>query len=223
MLRVGILALANPCKGLMRDAAAVLWAINGSRDFAVVSVFGVTVVPSSGQLPESITASDPRAFLVGDSGEEPDDAGLHAQAVAAGTTFAHWSAGLDVLLTFEFLPLVAALRFVEERMGRVVYVPNLEYATALSLPGETEVQAWVRMLRGFGHHLTVVAKSERALSRMQEAGIEAFLVPWSIPDLIVQDRQIGRGRRFLLNAGMGGWANRRGADLALAAFQLARE
>ena len=134
--------------------------------------------------------------------------------VSPGTPFSDWLRQLDVMIVCEkLLPRVFAR--ARRQSVRVVYIPNLDWA---GLSGS--VERWVRQIRKSG--CEVWAKTARVAMALDAAGVTCELVPWSIPDPVCRDRHVQQDGAvtFLINAGMGGWGNRRGVDIALKAFAL---
>src|SRR5690606_5271678 len=99
---------------------------------------------------------------------------------------------------------------------RVVFVPNLDWA---HLHGDSS--RWALAVRKSG--CEVWAKTAQIAAQLRACGLACELVPWSIPDPVVREREARDTDdvTFLVNAGMGGWRNRRGGDLAAQAFALA--
>lgn len=214
-LSVGILAVADPRKGLWRDAETLVWALEhapvrrASTTRMDVSVFPVPRL-------QTAVEPDPRRAVAGTVKRDGSAPEAEGAVVAPGTSFARWLSGLDVLVACEvWLP--RAFRLVRECRTRLVFIPNLDWAY---LDGDTG--KWIEAVRESGAE--VWAKTEEARRILQEQGIACHAVPWSIPDPVRRDRPPPRRERLrlLLLAGMGGWGGRRGVDIALRSFALAR-
>ncbi|MCB0205322.1 MAG: methyltransferase domain-containing protein [Anaerolineae bacterium] len=204
-VRVGILALNDPRRGLWRDAEALLWALQAPS------------LRHGGAEPASVTLFPIARLRQAEQGAKAEASRVPCNsAVAPGTPLSQWLAELDVLVVCEVL-LPSLFAQARQQGVRVVYVPNLEWATA---PGG--VPGWCKRVRESG--CQVWAKSAQIAAALAGQHLESDLVPWSIPDPVRRDRcarPIGPVT-FLLNAGMGGWRQRRGVDIALRAFALVR-
>ena len=204
--RVGILTINDPRRGLWRDAEALLWALrepprrHGGRRPALVSLFPLASWRVDGS-PERVHAARVKVPT--------------SEAVAPGTRLTSWLSQLDVLVVDE--KLLPRLFAMARRKGvEVVYLVDLDWATAKGGPG-----GWLEAVRASG--CRVWAKTPQAERTLEGLGLRPQLVEWSIPDRVRRDRDAReRAPRFLMNAGLGGWRNRRGVDIALEAFRRAR-
>jgi glycosyltransferase involved in cell wall biosynthesis len=191
--RVGILSVTEPWKGLWRDAETLLWALESGPGLGPVSLF-----PIAGY---------------GEVEYDPEQ----ARATPTGTPLPDWLATLDAVIVCECL-MPQTFELARRRGVRVVYVPNWEWA---AVDGDTGL--WVETVKRSGAQVWAKAACiERAL---REAGLAAHLVPWSIPDRVHRRRRVrnsGEPIRFFINAGRGGWGQRRGLDIAMQAFAQAR-
>jgi glycosyltransferase involved in cell wall biosynthesis/SAM-dependent methyltransferase len=207
--RIGILVRNDPRRGLWRDAECLLWALEhkpvrqSGHNPAALSLFPVTDYSLVERRPDHARANDVK---------------LECPAVVPkGTRFFDWLLQLDVLIVCEKL-LPGVFARARRQSVRVVYIPNLDWASARG-----GVERWVQQIRKLG--CEVWAKTERVAVTLDAAGVSCELVPWSIPDPVCRDRRVRQDGAvtFLINAGMGGWRNRRGVDIALKAFALTRQ
>jgi glycosyltransferase involved in cell wall biosynthesis/SAM-dependent methyltransferase len=207
--RIGILAKNDPRHGIWRYAETILWALEqdpvrpcGRRPRAV-SLFATPDYRTIERAPLRGRASLPKADC--------------PSAVAPGTLFIDWLQHLDIMIVCEKL-LPAVFSEATRRGVRVVYVPNLDWAT---FEGSTE--RWVAEVQRLG--CDVWAQTAQVAATLRKAGVACELVPWSIPDPVRRDQNVRRagGVTFLVNAGLGGWHNRRGVDIALRAFAVVRQ
>ncbi len=207
LTRVGLLSLNEPRKGLWRDTQSLVWALRSAawRFFrarlGAVSLFPVDHYYDAECCPDVACGLNPAVT--------PRENARH------GSALLDWLGNLDVWITLEaLLPRTFALA---RRQGvRVIYVPNLDWAC---LDSSDDPQRWVQALRS--SRAEVWAKTEGVRRLLVKAGVRARLVPWSIPDRVRRRRRpaaVSGPIRFFLNAGMGGWENRRGVDIALRAF-----
>jgi len=184
-MRVGILSIVNPTKGLWRDTECMLYALPDGA-----SIFGVA------------RYADRVAVKA-----------LHPASVPAGTTLAAWLKTLDVMIVGEAL-IPQTFQAATSLGVRIVYIPNLDWAALRS------TRAWLDWLRAHPE-VTVVAKSEQVQKCLADLGVPSTLVPWSIPDEVVRDRVLSpKNVRFYMNAGYGGWKDRRGVDIAVKAWRI---
>lgn len=209
-LRVGILSLNDPSKGLWRDTEALLWVLHGQptrlngKQAESVSVF---IVKKFGNVirntPKDATACSSKKIL--------------PCSVKNGTRFVDWLHSLDVLICNEVW-LEKAFRLACKCGVKVIYVPNIDWALT---NGSTT--RWINDVKR--SQIEVWAKTEFVQRTLHKHGIDSTLIRWSIPDQVCRDRNVRRKKPvvFLFNAGRGGWKNRRGLDLALKAFVLARQ
>jgi hypothetical protein len=208
--RVGLLSVTDPRKGLWRDAQSLLWALgSGAWRFCGAGLGAVSLFPVDHYSDVEGRPGDARS-------QEP--AGPMRQAVRPGTALGDWLGNLDVLIALETL-LPQTFSLARRQGARVIYVPNLDWAT---LDDSNDPELWIEALQNSSAE--VWAKTKCVQQRLRGAGIQACSVPWSIPDRVRRRRtRAVRGSvRFFLNAGMGGWENRRGADIALQALARAR-
>jgi glycosyltransferase involved in cell wall biosynthesis/SAM-dependent methyltransferase len=204
--RVGILAKNDPRHGLWRDAECLLWALEHEpvrwcgRRPAAVSLFAISDYHAIERKPDRAHAGHVKTQC--------------PASVSPGTPFANWLHRLDVMIVCEKL-LPRAFAWAHQRGVRVVFIPNLDWA---GLRGS--VERWAREICRSG--CEVWAKTTQVAMALDAAGVACELVPWSIPDPVSQDRGARQDGAvtFLINAGMGGWGNRRGVDIALKAFAL---
>ena len=187
--------------GLWRDTQCLVDVLGGASD---VSVF------TSSDLFHLKEHSTP--------GRELADLQLPgADVISPGIELGQWVRHLDVLIVCEKL-LEGVFDLARRHGVRVVYVPNLDWACL-----GNSVSRWVEalLLRPW---VKVWAKTPHIRQILEQQGVEALFVPWSIPDEVVRDRTVNMDGplRLLVNAGMGGWRRRRAVDLAIRAFALAR-
>jgi glycosyltransferase involved in cell wall biosynthesis len=181
-MRIGILKISNPEKGLGKCADTLAWALRKHE----IALFPVWQVASLYRRP--------------------------------GDRFLAWARSCDVVFLIEqFLP--AAVEHLQRNGVRVVFVPNLDWAV---LMGDADVSTWVEAVRSSG--VDVWARTPCIRRALSAAGVNAFLTRWSIPDSVCMERAATSGRHvtFYMNAGRGGWRQRRGVDLALEAFAILR-
>jgi glycosyltransferase involved in cell wall biosynthesis len=136
------------------------------------------------------------------------------------TRFVDWLSGLHALVSCEYM-MPRAFELARSRGIRAVFVPNLDWAVLDSRTEDTA--AWTEAVRGSSAR--VWARTPAIGRSLRDLGIESHYVPWSIPDPVVRSRSAPSGHgtvRFFMNAGTGGYRNRRGVDIALAAFREAR-
>lgn len=204
--RIGILAKNDPRHGIWRYAETILWALEqdpvrpGGRRPASVSLFAIPDYRALERAPLRGRASSPKASC--------------PAAVPPGTPFVDWLHDLDVMIVCE--KLLPAVFSMARRQGvRVVYIPNLDWATFGGSTGR-----WIDEVQRL--KCEVWAQTAQVAATLHGAGVACERVDWSIPDAVRRDRAVRRedGVTFLVNAGLGGWHNRRGVDIALRAFEL---
>jgi glycosyltransferase involved in cell wall biosynthesis/2-polyprenyl-3-methyl-5-hydroxy-6-metoxy-1,4-benzoquinol methylase len=210
--RVGILSVKDAKRGLWRDMECLVWALDQHsprRQGACPAELSVFVMSGRSQVGRGGVAETPKVTC--------------RQAVPRGTRFDDWLDEIDVLVVSEhFLP--QAFQRAKTKDVKVVYIPNLDWATHGGAARASEgVRRWVDAVKKSG--CEVWAKTPMVQETLEAQGVECVLVPWSIPDPVARDRvaKTSGTVRFLMNAGFGGWRGRRGVDLALQAFKLARE
>ena len=209
-MKVGILALADPGKGLWRDTEILIWALQSStirrrnNGSSSISIFTIERYDSRiRNSPENVTSCALKQS--------------NPYVVRMGTQFNNWLEKLDVLICNEVW-LENVFQLARKAKVRVIYVPNLDCATT---NGGTS--SWIKSVRK--STVEIWAKTKFCQKVLNETGIKSNLVLWSIPDLVRRDREIHRKKPvdFLVIAGRGGIKNRRGIDLALKAYALARK
>jgi len=185
LIRVGILSIANPAKGLWRDTECMLYALAGA------SIFGVAAYA------DQVAVRSP-----------------HPAAVPARTVLSDWLKTIDVMIVGEVL-VPKTLQAALDANIRVLYIPNLDWAKL-----GTSSDAWIQWVRAHPE-VVIVAKSAQVQECLDAHGISSTLVPWSIPDEVVRDRPTPpETTRFYMNAGLGGWQDRRGVDIAVKAWRI---
>ena len=206
--RIGIVTTDDPHKGLWRDAESLVWALSRHGDQPPVDVtcFSISERDALERDPDAAVAARCPA---------------HSRAgVSARTPLVDWLDGLSALISVEYMmPRVFELAL--RRGVRVAYVPNLDWAVLDSRAEDTA--AWIEAVRGAG--VQVWARTPAIGAHLRGLGIDSHVVPWSIPEPVARSRRVrsgGREIRFLMNAGTGGYQNRRGVDIALRAFRAAR-
>ena len=138
----------------------------------------------------------------------------HPAAVPAKTLLKDWLGTIDVMIVGEVL-VPQTLQAALDAGVRVVYIPNLDWAKL-----GASVGAWAAWLREHPD-VVVIAKSKQVQTCLAEHDIPSTLVPWSIPDDVVRDRPVPpEATRFYMNAGLGGWQDRRGVDIAVKAWRI---
>jgi glycosyltransferase involved in cell wall biosynthesis len=197
--RIGVIALANPAKGLWKCALTAAWA--GGKTGSV-SVFPISDFRPLYYDPQSAMSCD-----VAD-GTLP--------AVPAGSHFLEWLENLDLLVCIEQLLPEAFRRAIAFGVS-VAFVPNLDWAT---LYGEDDTSRWLAALRDIP--VRVWARTPMIGRTLRVHGVDAVHMPWSIADPVCEPRDIGSARHFVCNGGLGGWRNRRGLDTLLASFPMVR-
>lgn len=204
---VGIVSVNDPRKGLYRDTEILIWALRQADDRFGARI-KISVFP--------VTGAD--RGLRTQAGETKAERGVAtlSHMVSSGMQFATWLDGVDVLITCETW-FDSAIRLAHQRGKRTIFVPNIEWV-ARGRP----LEQWVREVRASGTE--VWAKTEVAHKALSAAGLDPVRLSWSIPDPVTRERAgSGGDLRLLMLAGMGGWRNRRGLDIALDAFTLARQ
>ena len=122
---------------------------------------------------------------------------------------------LDIVVIPEQLA-AEAIGVALNREVRVVYIPNADWAI------RGTVAKWVsETSRLVGRGMEVWAKTAAWYARLAEVGDNATLIPWIALDRVDRDRAASTNGpvRFFANLGLGGWQNRRGADIVLAAWR----
>lgn len=206
--RIGILTTNDVRRGLWRDAECLLWALQqdplrrlGRRPEAV-SLFPVSNYSLLERQPSEVSADEVKTAC--------------QAAVPKGTRFQDWLQEIDVLVVCEkLLPQTFAL--AKKSGVQVVYIPNLDWAMF-----HGRVENWVEAVKTSG--CEVWAKTGHGAEVMKQASLDCQFVPWSIPDPVNRSRQSSSSGKlnFFVNAGMGGWRNRRGVDIAIQAFAIIR-
>jgi len=206
-LRIGIISVNDPRKGLYRDTEIQIWALRKANDW-LDARNNISVFP--------VTGADHGLRTQAAAVEGVRGAATLPHMVASGMRFATWLDSIDVLITCETW-FDSAVRIARERGKRVIFVPNLEWVA----PGQS-LEQWVEQVRTSGAE--VWAKTNVGYEALRAAGLQPLPVSWTIPDPVIRERAQGEGDlRLLMLAGMGGWRNRRGLDIALEAFALARQ
>jgi len=206
--RVGILTITDPQRGLWRLAECLLWALEdepvrrGGQIPAKVSIFPIPNYKVVENNPDQAKA---------DSSRSPCSA-----AVAAGTRLQDWLRNLDVMIVSEkVMPKTFSL--ARRLQVRVIFIPMVDWASH-----HGGINGWARCVRNTGCEVWGI--TQKVTSTLKAVGLDAKLVLWSIPDSIARAPNVRENDEvtFLINAGMGGWQNRRGVDIALKAFKIAQ-
>ena len=209
---IGILSTPDERKGLFRDAEVMEWALQSGS--APVEV-GVFMAPFTyGTKADEFVAKRWRAT------------DRFKQLASDGWRFTDFVDASDVVVLFETLA-VELIEYVLKKNKRVVYVPNLDWATVGGMDG---TNAWVRHLRRlqdtFPKTFQVWSRQHSIWRELRDRWkVTSELVSWSIPDRIISSagqRFNGGEVQLFCNAGNGGYENRRGVDLLLRAFAVAR-
>jgi glycosyltransferase involved in cell wall biosynthesis/SAM-dependent methyltransferase len=206
--RIGILTINDVRRGLWRDTECLLWALQQDplrrfgRRPATISVFPISDYSLLEREPGTAQAAGTKTVC--------------KAAVPKGTHFLDWLRNIDTLIICEKL-LSHTFAQAKQHGVQVVYIPNMDWAAV-----HGQVGHWVKAVQSSG--CQVWAKTSRGAEALKNVGIDCHLVPWSIPDPVNRSRQNNPAcdMNFLVNAGMGGWHNRRGVDIAIQAFAMAR-
>lgn len=205
-MRVGIISVTDPTKGLWRDVETLVWMLRHDP------------VRPNGKVVDSIDV-----FCLEDDilvAKKPlRGASLEgAEVVADDVTIGEFVESVDVIVSCEIVT-PELLNLASRSNKRFIYVPNLDCA---ALKGG-RVDQWAMTLR-INPGVHVWAKQVSIQKALAAFGIESIYVPWSIPDPVVRDRDARTRNAVLLflNAGNGGSQGRRGVDIALQAFAKAR-
>ena len=205
-MRVGIVSVADPTKGLWRDTQCLLWALGaeaGGGD-SQVSVFCCRGFGKLGWDLGRIASVAPPEPIAG--------------AATAGIELGRWTRDVERVVLVQASPIPPTRSLLDAGLA-VVWIPNLDW-----LGGDGDVDGWVRatleLRETYGRRLEVWAKTQGIAARLAARGIDSVLVPWSVPDPVHAGRRALERTHvdFLFNAGMGGWRGRRGLDLTIAAF-----
>lgn len=200
---IGIIALADPMKGLLRDAEIVVWALN-EPSFADgptpgISIFGI---PQRDEDDSNLEACNPKLF-----GDSP----LRDYAVKQGTSITEWvdNKKLEVVLAFE-IPMPHVFSDLLQRGISPVLMVNLDCIS-------------IKELENLPEGVILWTKTPEGRNRLEELGFSSQLIPWSIPDPVVRDRKPSKRSpvKFLFNGGTGGYQSRRGTDIVIQAFKKA--
>ena len=211
--RVGIVTVADSRKGLWRDMEVLSWALSMPSPRAEgEKAQGLSVFCAK--------MSDRAALSVMNSAPEGGSAG----APLFQGTFEGFVETCDVVVFFETL-YINLVRHIVSKGKRVVYVPNLDWATC-SDGGTLAWKRYMKELQGETDRFQVWARQPSIHRALLEHEIRSENVPWSIPDEIERAPSV-RGDdeplKFFVNAGFGGYEGRRAVDLVLKAFAKARK
>jgi len=214
-IEIGILSVADPTKGVWRVTQCLVWALALSTSpprlpaGGHLSVFCCRGLGRLGRnLRRLVSVPPPEAV---------------AWSVSPGVSLESWSRDLDHVV----LGLPAPVEVVESLLSAglsISYVPYLDWPGCSTSALRTWTQTVIGLQQRYPASFDTWAQTPGVAARLREVGIASALVPWSIPDPVNSDRVMRQDTvvNFLINAGMGGWQGRRGVDIALHAFMLAR-
>ncbi len=200
---VGIIAPDRPEGGLFRDAETICWALSGIRGLSS----SVIKVRENLYTKDYAACTNETLELVHPS---------NCARLPVKLTMTDWLAKLDCVVILEALnPSLLDLVFRSPKTKRILYIPNLEWATLD--PYADDTKPWIKQLRSYGQRVVCVARSESIQRRLAENGITSDLLRWSIPDAVrTRDHSLRRPAhpiRVLYNAGNHGFRDRRGSDI----------
>lgn len=201
-MKIGVITVPDPSKGLHREAELIAWVFDKSPKTKVEIVHMNTIQTDSIDN-GSVPSSQPTSYSIVTTGSVRE-----------------WINTVDVLFVLEVVN-VNILDYAIQKT-KVVLVPNLEWATMK----ENNIQStsfWTKLVRKYcSEGMIVVAKSMMIKESLKSNKITSELVNWSIPDPILIKRTPtcdDTKTTVLMNAGQGGWKNRRGVDVFIEAIK----
>jgi hypothetical protein len=202
IMKIGVITVPDPSKGLHREAELIAWVFDKSPKTKVEIVHMNTIQTDSIDN-GSVPSSQPTSYSIVTTGSVRE-----------------WINTVDVLFVLEVVN-VNILDYAIQKT-KVVLVPNLEWATMK----ENNIQStsfWTKLVRKYcSEGMIVVAKSMMIKESLKSNKITSELVNWSIPDPILIKRTPtcdDTKTTVLMNAGQGGWKNRRGVDVFIEAIK----
>ena len=200
-MRIGIITVPDPAKGLHREAELIAWALSKSSSLTIEVIHLNTILTDSVQM-ESVPSLEPTKWSVLSNG-----------------SIANWLDSLDTLFVLEAVNK-SIIEYAISKM-KIVYVPNLEWAM-MKVEGQESVKKWVETIQEYVMQgLIVIAKTKNISKILSLNKIESLQINWSIPDEIQQQSHNNKSTKkiILMNAGHGGWNSRRGVDIYVEAIK----
>lgn len=212
-VKVGAIGPDNAQKGLLRDVETVMWACSHHNKWRS-SAF----LLASGSLRDICSEYVPKGSVY---------QGFPMRMASDGSRIRlnDWLQQIDVLVLPEVIDARLLDRAVSSGIKRVVFIPNLEWAF---LDGEDHgLNAWAKLVRSHWPFVLPIARTKSIQQRLASLEIKSILVPWSIPDEVLEpefdshtSRVPEKARlKVLFNGGGLGFRDRRGGDIFLEALR----
>lgn len=202
-MKIGIITVPDPAKGLHREAELIAWAIDKSP-ICSAEIIHLNTIQTDSINQRSIPSHQPTPW-----------------SKITDTPIKDWIDDIDVLFLLE----VINTNIIDYAIGKtkIVFIPNLEWAIA-KRDGVQSTTLWVELVQKYSRKgMIVVAKSPMIKKALSGRGISSELIQWSIPDNVMKarkHREKSEQMTILMNAGMGGWENRRGVDVFVNAIKI---
>jgi len=203
LMKIGVITVSNSSKGLHRDAELIGWALDKSPTTEVEIIHLKTIETDKIEI-GSVSSNQPTSFSIVTEGSVKE-----------------WIDTIDVLFVLEVVN-INILNYAVQKT-KVVFVPNLEWAVSK----ENNIQStsfWIETVRNYcSRGMVVIAKSMMIQKSLISKKITSELVRWSIPDPILIKRMPKFDEKkttVMMNAGQGGWRDRRGVDIFIEAIRL---
>lgn len=203
LMKIGVITVPDSSKGLHRDAEIIAWALDKSPTTKVEIIHLNTIETVKIEI-ASVPSNQPTSFSIVTEGSVRE-----------------WIDTIDILFVLEVMN-ANILNYAIQKT-KVVFVPNLEWAVSK----ENNIQStssWIKTVRDYySKGMVVIAKSMMIQKSLKSNKITSELIRWSIPDPIFSKRlaKVDENKTtVLMNAGQGGWRDRRGVDIFIEAIRL---
>jgi glycosyltransferase involved in cell wall biosynthesis len=203
IMKIGVITVADSSKGLHREAELIAWAMDKSPN-CTIEIIHLNTIQTDSINAKSVPSNQPTSW-----------------STVTPSSIQDWINTVDILFLLEAIN-TNVLDYAIEKT-KIVLVPNLEWATVKE-GNDQSTLSWINLVRKYNSKgMIVIAKSTMIWKSLQSNEITSKLVNWSIPEPISAIRvpqMVNKISTILMNAGQGGWCNRRGVDVFIEAISL---